>query len=262
MAVLIGHAAIDENGNVIGGAAGDQTGKEVCTREWYAKGWTQLVRPKTPALAEKIAATMEAACKNDNIGYDQSGRLTLYDAAKAVNFDLSKIKTKVECDCSALVGVCVIAGGVNITPNIYTGNMTNALKSTGKFDVMTASKYLTSSDYLKRGDILVKPYDHTVVVLSNGSKANADSGAVTPTPTDTIMYAESFDASIKGQYKVTTDLYLRRGAGTGYKFITVLPEKATVHNYGYYTMVGSTKWLYVAWNGYVGFCSSKYLKKA
>ena len=44
MAVKIGHASIDENGRAQGGKAGDQTGKEVCTRNWYkhSKGWRVL----------------------------------------------------------------------------------------------------------------------------------------------------------------------------------------------------------------------------
>ena len=34
MAVKIGSARIDENGKAHGGAAGDQTGKEVSTQSW------------------------------------------------------------------------------------------------------------------------------------------------------------------------------------------------------------------------------------
>ena len=44
MAVRIGHASIDENGNASGGRAGDQTGKELCTRDWYTKGWNVLLK--------------------------------------------------------------------------------------------------------------------------------------------------------------------------------------------------------------------------
>ena len=37
MSVMIGHASIDENGRITGGAAGDQSGTEVCKRTWYNK---------------------------------------------------------------------------------------------------------------------------------------------------------------------------------------------------------------------------------
>ena len=56
MAVIIGSARIDERGKASGGKAGDQTGKEVSTQNWYkhSKGWV-LLRPKDPEKAAKIA---------------------------------------------------------------------------------------------------------------------------------------------------------------------------------------------------------------
>mgnify|MGYP007007821211 FL=1 len=53
MAVKIGHASIDERGKARGGAAGDQTGKEVCLRDWYDKNWVSVLRPKNEKEAEK-----------------------------------------------------------------------------------------------------------------------------------------------------------------------------------------------------------------
>lgn len=173
MSVKIGHASIDENGKASGGAAGDQTGKEVCTREWYNKGWNKVIRPKSSIIAEKIAAAMEAACANDNIGYDQKERTTLYVQAKAKNWNIPAIQTKCECDCSSLVAVCVNAAGVVVSKDIYTGNEAAALKNTGEFDVYTNSKYLTQDNHLKRGDILLKEGSHTAVALSNGSAVSS-----------------------------------------------------------------------------------------
>ena len=71
MAVKIGHASIDESGKFAGGKAGDQTGKEICIRNWYNKGWTVLLRAKDPAVRRRIAQSCTAACNNDNLGYDQ-----------------------------------------------------------------------------------------------------------------------------------------------------------------------------------------------
>lgn len=172
MAVLIGHASIDERGKASGGAAGDQTGKEVCTRSWYAKGWQYCLRPKSTTVAERSAAACEAACANNNIGYDQSQRNTLHNLAKANGYNLKAVG-KCETDCSALMVVCAIAGGV--TALEHTGNapttstMVAAFRASGAYDVLTDRKYLTGDAYLKRGDILVKPGSHTVMVLSNGS---------------------------------------------------------------------------------------------
>ena len=78
MAVIVGSARIDENGNISGGKAGDQTGKEVCTENWYlhSQGW-RVFRAKDPAKAEMIAQDMQWACDNPKIGYDQDQNLTL-----------------------------------------------------------------------------------------------------------------------------------------------------------------------------------------
>lgn len=174
MSVRIGHASIDENGNATGGKAGDQTGKELCTRDWYTKGWNVLLRPVRTSLAEKSAQAMEAACRNELIGYDQGGRNTLYEKAKAVNFLLEAIEKACECDCSSLVHVCAIAGGANLTyeSNGYTTRtMVRAFVNSGDYVKLTDSKYLTTDKYLMRGDILVKEGSHTAMVLTNGIAA-------------------------------------------------------------------------------------------
>lgn len=78
--------------------------------------------------------------------------------------------------------------------------------------------------------------------------------------------AASFNKSVAGSYKTTADLNMRNGAGTGNKILTTLKSGTTVRNYGYYTVVGGVKWLYVQATvnnvKYTGFCSSKYLKKS
>lgn len=175
MAIKIGHATIDENGRAIGGKAGDNTKKEVCIRDWYKGNWIAVMRPRTAALAEKSAIACEQACANDKIGYDQGQRNTLYALAKAVNYDLSRVTTACECDCSSLMHVCAIAGGANLaygSNGFVTSTMAAILVNTGDYEKLTANKYLTSDAYLKRGDILIKS-GHTVMVLENGAKACA-----------------------------------------------------------------------------------------
>lgn len=178
MAIRIGHASIDENKKIKGGQAGDQTAKEVCIRSWYTTGWDCVLRPKSKELAEKSAQACEKGCANNNIGYDQNQRNTLNTQAKKVNYDLSKIKTKCETDCSAFMTVCAIAGGANIEYGSNaptTSTMKNRFSSNGDYEVLISSKYLTSDKYLKRGDILVKSGSHTVMALENGSGINSSS---------------------------------------------------------------------------------------
>lgn len=174
MSVLIGSARIDENGNAHGGAAGDQTGYEVCTERWYkhSQGWV-VIRAKNNNVRRWIADCMEYACANDKIGYDQYQRDTLFNEAMKVGFDVRKLTTKVECDCSSLVKTCVAYAGI-MCGDFYTGNEVSVLKGTGHFDILTDIKYTTTDKNLMRGDILVtKTQGHTVVVLEDGDNVAA-----------------------------------------------------------------------------------------
>lgn len=170
--VLIGSAHIDEHGNARGGQAGDQTGKEISTQKWYLhdKGWV-CIRAKDATVREKIAQAMQAACDNDKIGYDQSQRDTLYTVAQKVGFDVSKVTTACETDCSALVRVCCAFAGIKVA-SFRTYNEVKTLTATGHFASTTSPKYTTCPDYLLRGDILcTRESGHTVVVMNNGAKA-------------------------------------------------------------------------------------------
>ena len=174
MAIKIGHASIDENGKISGGIAGDQTKKEVCTRTWYSKPWDFVLRCKDLFKAEKMAIACEQGCANNKIGYDQTQRNTLYTQAKSLNYDLSKITTACECDCSSFMTVCALAADIKITYGTNaptTSTMKKVFSATGEFDILTDSKYLSNDSYLKRGDILVKVGSHTAMVLENGTNA-------------------------------------------------------------------------------------------
>ena len=179
MPVYIGSARIDERGKISGGAAGDQTGNEVAYQPWYlhSKGWVVL-RAKDPAIRNKIGYAMKAACDNNNIGYDQSNRLGLYESVKNCGFDPAKCAVLTETDCSALVRVCVCyASGRNI-PNFNTASELSVLKATGLFDVYTDDAHCKSSSNLLPGDILVtKTKGHTVAVISVPS-TNSDDGSL------------------------------------------------------------------------------------
>ena len=139
----------------------------------HKKGW-RVFRCKDSARAEKIANDMQYACDNPKIGYNQSQRNSLYNVSKSVDFDCSRVKIKCNTDCSALVKVCCAYAGINMPP-FSTANEGVTLLKTGMFIELLEDKYTHSPDYLRRGDILVtKTQGHTVIVLSNGSKADKD----------------------------------------------------------------------------------------
>ena len=200
MAVKIGHASKDENGKASGGSAGDQTKKEVCTRNWYNGNWDFVARPKDKTKAEKMATACEAGCNNDLQGYDQGQRNTGLKEAQRVGWDLAKITAPCEFDCSSFMTACVMAGGVNIWSGgnaPTTRTLRSALEKSGEFEILTDAKYLTSDKHLQRADILCSEGSHTVMALENGSNAEQEV-VVTNIAPPTIHYSVRLPLLKKG----------------------------------------------------------------
>lgn len=108
--VYVGSASIDENGKAHGGKAGNQSGRELRKQAYYVhkKGW-RVFRALDPIHAAAIAKCMTAAINNKHIGYDQYERNTLYKCAAPYDFDVSRVQTNCETDCSALVVIMYAA---------------------------------------------------------------------------------------------------------------------------------------------------------
>lgn len=193
MNIVIGSARIDENGKAVGGKAGDQTGREVCTEKYYmsGKGW-YVFRPKNVTVANAIADAMICACQNDNIGYDQGERLGVIAMLKKYG-RMSKIAEKTEADCSSLVRGCCIEAGFD-PGNFNTSSEPGCLEKSGKFEQKFSAE---NGTVLYNGDILVtKTKGHTVVVVSgNPRKAAGSSGAGTASG-DATYYPKYTGASV------------------------------------------------------------------
>lgn len=164
MAVIIGSARHDEHGNCYsGGKAGDQTGQEVSTQNFYnhSKGWNVL-RAKDNKVADKLAEAMKIACENKNIGYDQSER---YGIIKhGIN---TKVKT--ECDCSSLVRACIIYASGKDVGDFNTSNERSVILKSGLFKDVGSYE---QGDTLYNGDILVtRTKGHTVIVTGGAKKS-------------------------------------------------------------------------------------------
>ena len=351
MAVLIGHASIDENGTIQGKKPGDQTAKEICTRGWYSKPWDVYIECLDDELAERAAAIMEQICADDNFGYSQPNRWKGYNAI--INNGRKVAGAKGDFDCSSLIIACYILAGLSIAASGYTGNLKSILVGTGKFKAYTDAAHVGSDAYAKRGGVYLKESSHVVMALSKGSKASgAASGAsqstkpaagnktyvgkgigtatartnmnvrsgsgtahgsiggVTKGASVEVLEilsngwykivwpgvacghgytsnaagqyytyvangstagnaslkavgAKSKDTALAGSYKTTAPLNMRAKPGVlkSDNIIMEIPKGATVRNYGFYTMVQGVKWLYVEYNGKVGFSSEEYLKK-
>lgn len=177
---VIAHASINENGKASGGNLGDQTRKEVCTRSWYSKPWSCVIRFIDADMREKVARCMEMAAANDHIGYDQNRRNTLLNLARKYNYDPSKVTENCATDCSALVSLACIYAGIPESKLVYNGNSATTrtlwqiLKSTGEVDIYTTPIYTQKSDKLMRGDILLKEGAHVVVVVQPDGKKSIE----------------------------------------------------------------------------------------
>lgn len=250
MAVRIAHASIDERGKASGGQAGDQTGKEVCIRTWYNANWNVLLRPKDRNVANKMVTFATAVCNGNMVGYDQGQRNSLRDVARAAGWDGAKLATKCETDCSAFLSVAAEAAGINMDAaytnlgnGVYnapvTWTMRKTFVATGAFVALTEAKYLTTSDYLMPGDVLVRESGHTAMAIDYGAKAAYDSE----------MEATSYEVTTKSDPLNVRDT-------PGGSVIGAFPRGEVI-----IASRASGDWLYCTNGTLTGWCSSAYLTK-
>lgn len=161
----IGMAAKDERGQYSGGRPGDQTHREVYIRAWYNRPWDVVLRWTDQELAGRFAAAVEAICNNDEVGYSQSARTTLWEAAARIDWDLPHIGEPCSCDCSSMLAVAARSIGLQIPRDIWTGNLERAFVATGKIRVLRDREYREKPDLLQRGDILLNTLHHVAVAL-------------------------------------------------------------------------------------------------
>lgn len=215
MGVKISNCGHDENGRYAGGKAGDQTGTEYQIINWYNRPWLCILRFEDPKVASLIAEQATQAAKNNMIGYDQgtagnsNDRYTFWEQLVANGYDPSKIKKPCETDCSQSTASIVKSVGYRMnlpklkTVSIYltTYDMRQALKNAGA-KVLTDSKYLTSGDYVKAGDILLNDNHHVAIAVTSGAKASTSSTSGTAASDvekkqNTVAYVARFTKDCK-----------------------------------------------------------------
>ena len=160
--IKIVHARIDENGNIVGGKQGDQTGKEVVKQDFYDDSWHTVYRAKEVAIAKHMVKGAEQIAKNDHIGYSQDRRYTMFEEAKKVNFNFDKIETDCSCDCSQMIATLIMSTGINVKKEFFTWNMDGIMNATEQFDKIPYQKGMV----LKAGDIVLKT-GHVVMVVES-----------------------------------------------------------------------------------------------
>ena len=241
MSITFGSARIDENGNISGGRAGDQTGSEVSMQGYYmhSQGWYCL-RPKSASVANMIAQAMIDACNNDYIGYDQSNR----NVVSVVKYygSMSAIREYCETDCANLVRGCIWEATGRDIGDFYTGNEASVLENSGLFEKRFS---VSSSSQLYNGDVLVtKSKGHTVIVVSgrprSGSSSSGSSSSGGSSSGNTSYCGQGIGTGV-----CTADgVRIRTGAGTNY---TILGSVNTGTAVEVLAKVGD--WYKIVWPG-------------
>lgn len=174
----ISNSGSDENGNLKGGKAGDQSKKEWYLRKWYSRPWTCVLRFPDIIVGTLIAQLAIDAALNDRIGYDQGQRDTFWREVRKVGFLPALVKIACEEDCTAGVNALVHCAAylLEITvlkkipeTGVRSSNMRRLFKAAG-FKVLTDPKYLKSGDYLLPGDILLYDNHHGATNVTCGKK--------------------------------------------------------------------------------------------
>ena len=296
--VKIVHARIDENGQIMGGQKGDQTGKEVVKQDFYDDAWHTVYRPKEVAVAKHIAKGAEEIAKNDHFGYSQSERYTGYDESRKVNFDFNKVTTACAFDCSSMVMTLIRSAGIDIKRELFTWNMDAPMVATKQFDKIPYQKGMA----LKVGDIVLKT-GHVVIVVESdaydiwvGECYGVVTAPVYATASETgkrcswptlgtgnlfevigesgdfykIRIATNHVGYIRKAYvlrkttaktgTVTSSVYVRQNAGASYKAIGVLNAKQTVEICDTKKAANGANWYYIKYKDGYGFSSARYIK--
>lgn len=165
--IKIAHARLNEVGQTMNGKPGDQTGNEVVVQALTnkdAKYWEYVLRPLNKTLAKGIVEDAMAIAQNDNIGYDQGYRYTMYEEAKKLNYDFKSISNKCSTDCSQMATTICIANGVKLSPYNWTVTMLENYMVTGKFEKLAYDPKMT---FLPGDILLTVTQRHTAIVVSN-----------------------------------------------------------------------------------------------
>ena len=219
----------------------------------------------------KLDAITQEVLDKISEGFGQSGAFNLrQNGISLCHGDSEHIKIKKKEDKP---GIDIFIDGTTIAEKVYIpvvvsvsgnsikvieGNMSDAV---GHRTLRVNGKYIRGYCLPKYSAKAGSTGSNTTTPPSNGSASKPASAK------KATEAARSFNKTLAGTYVVTANvgLHIRNGAGTGKASLAVLPKGTKVANYGYYTLVGNIKWLYVqvTYKGvtYTGFCSSQYLKK-
>lgn len=207
MAIRISNCGKSENGGIYGNP-GDQTREEYWNINLYNNGWQYVFRYPSSSVASLIALYAQHAADNDNIGYSQSGRETMWQQISFLtgSHDPANIQNLCNADCSSSTMAIIRAvgldkkisslSGANISWTTYS--MISGLESLG-FEKLN----YTGEAMLKTGDLLMTTGHVCIVIAGNGLPADS-----TP-PTQPQQNAYTLPVNAKGKGIAALQGYLK-----------------------------------------------------
>lgn len=152
----------------------------------------------------------------------------------------------------------------------YEGNTSSASGVVANGGSVNAKKYKLNSSSIAgygRPNYKKESAKKTTTTKTSTTKTSTTKTKTSTKTVKTTETAKKYSKSLSGTYKVksASGLNIRNGAGTNKSILVTIPNNTQVKNYGYYTNVLLTKWLYVQFTyknvEYTGFASKKYLSK-
>lgn len=142
---------------------------------WYNGAWKWLLRAVNHKKAERMAMYAEEAARNPKVGYSQTNdRLSYHRELQGV---VSPFWIEYPCngDCSSGWAANSNKAGIKVDPNAWTGSMLKEAAASGDYLISDAAEFLAGPNYLKEGDVLLRPATsevggHTVTVLDPGTQ--------------------------------------------------------------------------------------------
>lgn len=215
---MISNCGKDERGSYSGGQAGDQNGKEYWLINWFDRPWNCVLRHPDSKVRAEIAKLARAAAQNNNIGYDQSERMTFWNQLQASGYDPAAIRVPCEADCSSSTMAIVKAVGYrlgngrlqSVNASLATNSMRGALRNVG-FDVLTDNMYIKSDACLLAGDILLNDSAHAAINVTDGAHADKSYGTPHTTPQNQSTGPETTGSNQTGTTTLPTTTSLKNG---------------------------------------------------
>lgn len=161
---LFAWASIGSKGKVSGDLAGDQNLKEVKISEYYEFGQKWVIRFLSKKRGRKAAVAAKMMARNNNIGYNQSNRKSLYIQCELINWDIDRIYQIHPCDCDcSLLAVCAInfAYKKSLIPYSLTTYTLPDIVNKYKTKFKRSDKSIKSLKFHK-GDLVGKP-GHVII---------------------------------------------------------------------------------------------------